>query len=134
MKVVKLILVVLALLFGFYLVFALLGPSSLQMQQSLTMHARAEAIYDEVNDLRKWEAWSPWVKMDTAMVSTYSDPSHGINAWVAWQSASLGNGKQVIVANEPYTRIRTQLNFEGWDGDSYSEWHFEETGDSTVVT
>jgi hypothetical protein len=36
--------------------------------------------FAQVNDLRNWEAWSPWAKLDPAAKQTYAGPTAGVGA------------------------------------------------------
>jgi hypothetical protein len=46
-------------------------PSEFRVARSATMSAPALAVFAQVNDFRKWEAWNPWGKIDPAMKQTY---------------------------------------------------------------
>lgn len=39
-------------------------PSQVHVERSLLIDAPPTEIYPMVSDLRQWDAWSPWAKMD----------------------------------------------------------------------
>ncbi|MBW8881350.1 MAG: polyketide cyclase, partial [Asticcacaulis sp.] len=49
------------------LLVAALKPNTFRVQRSLTIHSSPQALYDQVEDLHKWQAWSPWERLDTGM-------------------------------------------------------------------
>ena len=44
------------------------------------MNVKAKVIFDQVNDLKMWEKWSPWVEGDSTIKVTYQGPGKGIGA------------------------------------------------------
>ena len=45
-------------------------PSEFRVVRSATISAPAPAVFAQVNDLHKWQAWSPWAKLDPVMKQT----------------------------------------------------------------
>lgn len=112
----------------------MLAPASISTERSTTIKAPANMVYNMVNDLKAWDDWSPWLAMDTTMVNTYGDVSVGKGATVAWKSTSQGNGSQEIVETVIGEKIKTKMNFEGFEGDNYSSWAFAESDGETKVS
>ena len=46
------------------LVFGAMLPSRMQVERTTEIIAMPDQVFDHVNDLRAWEAWSPWYRMD----------------------------------------------------------------------
>jgi hypothetical protein len=46
-----------------------LQPSDFRIVRTATISAPPEVVFSQVNDFHKWEAWSPWAKMDPAASS-----------------------------------------------------------------
>ncbi len=135
MKFLKWVLGILLLLVVLYLlVAAFVAPKNLKIEQSATMKAPANMVYNMVNDLKAWDEWSPWNKMDTAMVNTYSDMHVGKGAKVSWDGPKAGKGTQEIVETVKGESVRTEMFFDGFDEASYSNWKFEEGEDGTKVS
>ena len=39
-------------------------PSEFRITRTATVSAPAPAVFAQVNDFHKWEAWSPWERID----------------------------------------------------------------------
>jgi len=89
--------------------------------------------YNIVNDITTWEKWGSWQKRDPDMIITYPSKLVGVGAKSEWLSETEGNGKQEIIESEPNEKIKTQLNFEGWNEPSYGLFSFEEEGNKSKV-
>lgn len=121
------VLIVLILLAGLFL------PQKAHVESSIMIHANPDIIFDQVNDLRSWENWSPWTTEDTTMKITFGNKTEGTGATYSWKSLHSGNGSLVISKSDPYTFIQTELNFHS-AGKAYSPWKFEQEGKFTKVT
>src|SRR5258705_5748648 len=64
------ILIALAVIVVVLIVIVALQPSDFRVTRSATMSAPAPAVFAQVNDFHKWEAWNPWGKIDPAMKQT----------------------------------------------------------------
>ena len=134
MKVLKILLVVLAVLVAVFIVVNLVSPSKMIVAKSITVHRSAPTVFPEMNDLRNRVNWSPWELADSTMEISYGDVTEGVGARTSWVSENSGSGSQEIVESRPYEFIKTQLEFDDRPGINYSEWRLEELGDSTLVT
>lgn len=56
----KTIAIVLVVLVVALLLYAATRPDSFRVERSTTIKAPPEKIFAAINDLRRWEAWSPW--------------------------------------------------------------------------
>ena len=74
------ILVVVAVLIVALVVIVALQPSEFRVMRSATVSASPAAVFAQVNDFHKWEAWNPWVKIDPAMKQTYQGAPSGNTA------------------------------------------------------
>ena len=52
-------------------------PDSYKVVRTATIAAPQEAVFAQVNDFRKWNAWSPWAKLDPQMKETFTGPEAG---------------------------------------------------------
>jgi len=104
-----------------------------RVERSIEIAAAPEVVFDEVNSLKTWGAWSPWLARDPSIQNTYSGPDSGVGATVTWTSEHSGKGTQTITKSERPTRIETALDF-GDMGQPTSDWTFEPSGSSTKVT
>ncbi len=117
------------------IVISFLLPSEHRIETSIKINAPIQIVFDQVNDLRNWESWSPWKAMDPMMEMTYSNPPAGQGAFYNWQSKNphVGNGKLILTEVVPFKRIVTAMDFEEWD-DGTAEFTFEEEKGSVKVT
>jgi carbon monoxide dehydrogenase subunit G len=126
------VLVLLALVVVVFGIGALLSKD-FRVERSIEIDAAPEAVFDNVNSLRNWNAWSPWVAGDPSIQNTYSGPESGVGAKVQWTSEKSGEGTQTITLSERPTRIETALDF-GDMGQPNADWTFEPAGDGVRVT
>ena len=71
-------------------------------------------VFAHINNLRKWEAWSPWAKLDPSAKTTYSGPEQGPGAAFAWDGdrKKLGAGRMTITQSIPDRQVDLRLDFE----------------------
>lgn len=87
-------------------------PSDFRVARTMKIAAPASAIFPHINDLHRWEPWSPWEKLDPALTRTYSGAEQGIGASYAWSGNNkVGEGRMTIVDSRPHEHIRMQLEF-----------------------
>ena len=112
MKIVKIVLLVIVVAVVGVLGLAATKPDSYHVERSATIAAAPAAVYAQVNDFRRWEAWSPWEKLDPSMKRTFSGPESGKDASYAWLgNDKVGEGRMTIVESEPDSRIGIRLEF-----------------------
>jgi hypothetical protein len=65
-----------------------------------------------VNEFHKWEAWSPWAKLDPAAKVTFEGPDSGQGAVLAWAcNDEVGEGKMTLVESHPTDLIEIKTDF-----------------------
>lgn len=133
MRIVKNILIALIVLIVVLAGIGFMLPSAYKVERSVTIAAPADVVFDQVNDLKKNEAWSPWMKNDPSLQITYSGPEAGKGATSSWTSKKSGNGSQTITESVPGKSINTFLDFHEM-GNAQGAWSFSEEGGNTKVT
>ena len=130
------ILIALAVGIIIFLIVVALQPASFRVVRSATIAGPPPRIFEEVNDLHKWEAWSPWAKIDPACKMTYDGPAAGNGTSMAWVgNANVGAGRMTITDSRPSESIRIRLDFEKpFKGTNTAEFTFAPKGDQTQVT
>lgn len=130
------ILIVLAVLVVALVVVVSLQPSEFRVTRSATMAAPPSAAFAQVNDFHKWEAWSPWAKLDPSMKTTHEGPQSGIGASYSWVGNNqVGEGRMTILDSRPDQQVRIKLEFfKPFAGISESDFTFKPEGDQTAVT
>ena len=130
------ILIGLAVLILVFVIIVATRPSEYQVTRSATINAPAAAVFPHVNELKKWEAWNPWGKIDPNMKLTYDGPPSGVGASYAWVgNKDVGEGKATITESKPNEAVRFKLEFfKPMAGVSDTLFTFKPQGNQTVVT
>jgi hypothetical protein len=93
-------------------VVAALQPSQFLVSRRAVIAAAPNAVFPRVNDLPKWQAWSPWEKMDPAMKRSFEGPAAGVGASYAWDgNRQIGSGRMTIIESRPAELVRLKLEF-----------------------
>lgn len=112
-----------------------LAPKKMVLEKSTTIDAPPMLVYNLIDDFKNWESWSPWKDLDPDAINTYSKKSEGVGARWSWKgNAAVGEGSQKMIAVDAGKSINTELEFNGFDGVSKSNWTFEEDNGGTKVT
>ncbi len=119
-----------------FVVFVAVQPSDFRVERSLTMAASPADAFAQVNDLRKWEAWSPWAKLDPDAKISFEGPEAGEGAAMSWVgNDKVGEGKMTVVESRPNDEIKLKVDFvKPFEGSSNSDFAFRAAGDQTKVT
>ena len=130
------ILIALAVLVVALVVIVALRPSEFRVARSTTISAAPPAVFAQVNDFRKWEAWNPWGKTDPAMKQTYEGAPAGAGAIYTWLgNKEVGEGRMTITESRPSDLIRIKLEFfRPFAATNIAEFTFKPQGKQTVVT
>jgi carbon monoxide dehydrogenase subunit G len=87
-------------------------PGEFQVERSTHVAAPPEVVYGMVNDFHRWEAWSPWAKLDPTMKTTYGGPPAGVGSTYAWAgTGKVGEGKMQIIESRPGEKVGIRLEF-----------------------
>ncbi|MEO0975409.1 MAG: SRPBCC family protein [Pseudomonadota bacterium] len=100
---------------GIYAVGVLVLPDDKRVSRSIDVAASEAAVFNVVNDMRSFNAWSPWADIDPNTEYDFQGPRQGVGAAMTWtsQHAQVGKGSQIIVVSEPNSRVRMRLQFGG---------------------
>lgn len=133
---VKKILIALAAIVVIFLVVVATRPADFRVERTATLAAPMPVVFEQVNDLHKWDAWSPWAKLDPAMKSTFSGPPAGTGAAHHWVGNSeVGEGRMTITESRPNELVRMKLEFiEPFAATNTAEFTFKPDGDRTTIT
>jgi hypothetical protein len=111
-------------------------PDEFIVTRSTQVSAPPEKAFPHVNDFHKWEAWSPWAKMDPACKYSYSGAAAGVGAGFAWDgNKKVGAGGMTIIESAPNDLIRIKLEFlKPFKATNMAEFTFKFAGNQTAVT
>ena len=132
----KKILIIIGVIVAVFVIVVALQPADYHVARTATIAAPAEKVFAQVNELKKWEAWSPWVKIDPTMKQTYEGPASGTGAISRWAGNNrVGEGSMTIAESRPNELVRFNLEFiKPMAGTSTSEFSFKPQGNLTAVT
>jgi len=111
-------------------------PSDFKVTRSGIVSAPASAIFPHVNNLQKWEAWSPWAKLDPNAKNSFEGPSEGVGAKMSWAGNNkVGVGSMTIMESRPDEFVQFKLEFQKpMQATNIAEFIFKPEGDQTAVT
>ena len=118
------------------LIVAAFQPSQFNVQRSLAIAAPPAALFEQVNDHRKFAVWNPWMKLDPNVKTTYTGPATGVGSVASWQgNREVGAGSQTIIETKPGELVRQRMDWkEPMEGTSTVDFIFKPEGDRTLVT
>jgi hypothetical protein len=130
------ILIAIAAIIGAFYVIVAMRPSELKIVRTAAIPATAEKIFPYINDLNKWEAWSPWAKLDPNAVTTISGSPYGIGAVMSWVgNGKIGEGSMTILESRTNEFIKFRLDFvKPIKATKHAEFTFKQEEDHTIVT
>jgi uncharacterized protein YndB with AHSA1/START domain len=130
------ILLAVALVVAALAVVIALRPAEFSVARSATIAAPPAAVFAEVDDFRRWAAWSPFEKTDPAMSKEFSGPPAGTGASYAWSgNRQAGEGRATIVESRPGELVRIRLDFvRPFAGTNMAAFSFVPAPGGTTVT
>jgi uncharacterized protein YndB with AHSA1/START domain len=132
----KKFLLVLVTLIGVLVVVIAVQPSEFRVVRTATIAAPPAVVFAQVNDFHKWDAWSPWAKLDPAAKYTYEGAPAGEGAVFAWSgNDKVGEGRMTLLESRSPELVRIRLEFvKPYEGTSTAEFTFKPQGEQTLVT
>lgn len=118
-------LIVLLLLIGFAL------PAKLDISKSVSINAAAPAVFEEINNLERWETWQYWNTLDPDMKITYGERKEGTGASYTWTGPKLGDGSLAITESIPDKSIAIEMKFS--DNPASGLYTLEREGEGTKL-
>jgi Polyketide cyclase / dehydrase and lipid transport len=118
------------------LAYAALQPPTFRVERSARMEVAPEVVFSNINDFRKWEAWSPWDKLDPNLARTYSGSAQGAGAVYGWAgTGKVGSGRMEIVEAQSPTSIKIKIDFTApFAASNIIDFKLSRDGDWTTVS
>jgi len=131
----KIILAVLGLVLIFVAAVAM-QPDEYHVERSASMDAPVAEVFSQVNDFHKWQAWSPWAKLDPEAKNTFEGSDLGEGAIFRWSgNAQVGEGSMTILESKANELIRIRLDFlKPFKDTATAEFTFKEDAGKTKLT
>jgi hypothetical protein len=119
-----------------FIIAAAMQPADFRVTRTGTIIAPASAVFAHVNDLHKWDAWSPWAKLDPDAKNSFEGPASGVGAIMRWAGNNkVGQGSMTITESRPDEFIRFKLEFlKPMAATNTAEFTFNSENDQTTVT
>ena len=132
----KKILIGIAAVIVLFVIIVAVQPGQYRVARTATIPASPEVVFGHVNDLHKWDAWSPWAKLDPAMKVTFEGPQSGTGASYAWVgNKDVGEGKMSITESKANELVRLKLEFiKPFASTAVTDFTFKPEGNQTSVT
>ncbi|MCD6035812.1 MAG: polyketide cyclase [Rickettsiales bacterium] len=121
---------------GILAVVVAMQPDEYSVSRTATIAASPAKVFEQVNNLQNWNAWSPWAKLDPEAKSTFEGPEAGTGAIMRWEgNKEVGVGSMSITESRPDEAVIIGLEFiKPMTGQATAEFTFKEEGKETVVT
>src|SRR5688572_1315206 len=134
-KVLKWVGISLLALVGIYFLIALFAPSHYKVERSRSMAASPAVVYTQISNLKNWDFWSPWARMDSTAKYTYEGTDGAVGSIMRWKGdpEKTGEGSIEITELIPNEKISYKLTFVDWSSVSHGAFVLAANGDSTTV-
>jgi len=132
----KKLLILLVLLVAGFVAYVAMQPSEFRVERTATVAAPPAAVFAHVDDLHKWEAWSPWAKLDPKAKMAYEGTPAGKGAAFTWSgNDEVGVGRMTIIESQSPDLVDIKVDFtKPFEGTNSSTFNFKPAGDGTAVT
>ncbi len=134
MKALKYLLFILIPLVLIYVLLCAIGPKNSNLTRDIDIDAPPAYAYNLINNLDNWDKWSTWITKDTTMIQNMENQRIGVGAGYSWESELNGNGSLELIESEKNQRVKSKMNFEGFDGNSYGEWKINTEGKGSNIS
>jgi hypothetical protein len=130
------ILLALIVAVGAFAIVVHLQPADFRVERTATVAAPAPDVFTHVNDLHKWDAWSPWAKLDPNAKVGFEGAPEGKGAVFTWSgNDQVGEGRMTVADSRPNELVSLKVDFvKPFAGSSASEFTFKPEGEQTAVT
>lgn len=131
----KVLAVLFVLLAGLVGVIAM-QPAEYRVERTITISAPPEKVFAHINDFHRWDAWSPWAKLDPQMKVTFEGPEAGAGSIYRWEGNSdVGAGQMTVLESRPHENVRIKLDFlKPFESTADNEFRIsDENGSAKVV-
>lgn len=132
----KKILLGLAVVIVVFVIVVATRPTDFRVVRSATIPAAPDAVFPHINDLKKWQEWSPWAKIDPNCKVAFEGPVAGAGAKFSWDGNNdVGVGSMTITESKSPELVRIKLAFlKPMEGDSDVVFTLKPEAGGTLVT
>lgn len=132
----KKILLGVAIVLAAVLVIAAFQPDEFSLERRTTINAAPDSVFAHINDFHRWDAWSPWAKLDPNMATTYGGPPSGVGSVYEWKgNSAVGSGRMTITESTPASKVVIALDFlEPMEANNITTFALTPNGSGTDVS
>ena len=132
----KKILLGLAAILIVLLVVVAFQPSDFRITRKAVIPAPPAAVFAQINDFHKWQAWSPWARLDPNAKNSFDGPASGVGSKFSWSGNNeVGEGSMKITASKPDESVVMDLVFtKPFTATNLTEFTMKPEGSGTEVT
>ncbi len=110
-------------------------PDMFSVTRTATINAPAAVIFPYVNNMHKWQEWSPWAKADPEAKMAFTGPDAGVGASFKWEGNKTGHGIMTVVESRPDEYVLYRLEFlKPFKATNAADFKLEPAGSQTKVT
>ncbi len=138
-RLLQILLALFLLLAVVFFLGAYLLPDRIHLARQIGIDRPAGQVFAVVDDLQRFNEWSPWFDLDPEATYRHEGPARGAGSTLHWSgNEAAGSGTLRIVSSEAPSRVDTEVAFEGFPdparaqlliadegGTSRVEWTFE---------
>ena len=135
-KFLKIVGVILAIFIAYCAIAMLVVDSKCHNEKSIVINAPKEKVWQNVNSMKAFNTWNPWMKYDPKLVVTYKGANGEVGDGYHWKgNDDVGEGEQEITAIVPNEKISTKMHFiQPMDDTATSDLLVAAEGSGTKVT
>jgi hypothetical protein len=105
------VLIIIVAAIALLLVVAALQPAAFRVERTAVVNAPPDRVYPLINDLRGFNSWNPFLKMEPEAAVVYSGPAQGKGAAYDWEGKKTGKGRMEITDTSAPSRVIMRLEF-----------------------
>lgn len=133
MKVLRVILIIVAVLVAAVLIVPLFSPAKAEISAEAIITQDASKIFSSVASFKGRTLWDPWLTRDsTAEASIESTPGF-VGSTYAWEGEGIGTGRMEVIEVREDEYIKSHLWFGEVQEPALVEWSFEPVEEGTHV-
>lgn len=134
MKALKIIGIILLVIIIIILGAVLMQPAQGHIEKSIVINAPASSVFAEVSNFQKFNAWSPWAKMDPEARQTFEGAAASVGHKMEWEGPKTGTGSMWTEEIKENEYVKNAMKFGGMEGTAYSGFILSPEGEGTKIT
>ncbi len=128
------VLLALVVIFALILIIASTKPNTVHYERSTVINAAPDKILPHLVDFHRWQAWSPWDKLEPDMKRTYSSAQSGVGAMYAWEGKKKAGAGSMEIMEANSQGVKVDLRFiKPWKAECIAQFHFMPQPNGTNV-